>query len=53
MGLFEGVARAGGGSSALQLDTQGKAYAQKLLSMEVAVPKSWGVRWPASAPAKL
>src|SRR5690606_7337981 len=31
----------GGGTSALQLDSQGKAYAQKLLAMPVNVPKSW------------
>ena len=31
----------GGGTQSLALDRQGKAYAQKLLSMKVDVPKNW------------
>lgn len=33
----------GGGTASLRIDSQGKAAAQMLLSMQVKVPKSWGV----------
>lgn len=31
----------GGGSSSLRLDGQGKAYAQKLLSLPIEIPTAW------------
>jgi hypothetical protein len=33
----------GGGSSSLHVDSQGKSYAQKVLSMDVLVPRAWGL----------
>jgi hypothetical protein len=35
----------GGGVQSLQMDRQGKIYAQILLSMPVTVPEEWVVEW--------
>lgn len=39
--FFMTQALGGGGTASLRTDTQGKAAAQMLLSMQVSVPKSW------------
>ena len=38
----------GGGLSSLQIDRQGKSYAQNLLTMPIQIPRAWGISWPSS-----